>query len=76
MKKNDNESRVVILQLDVAECEHGNQHIVGAEVLADSATVYEAPDTGRTCSIGWRRSATLDANWEATFGPRKRGPVN
>ena len=78
-KTSDEEPRVVLMKLDIAECKHGNQHIVGAEVLADSATVYEASELDsdtHSSSVGWRRSAALDANWEATFGPQKPGLVN
>ena len=73
MKKTTEDARVVVVKLDLEQCEHGHEHIVDAEVLADSATVYEAPEA-RGSSVGW--GSTLDANWEAIFGPRKPRTVN
>lgn len=69
-KNNDNEPRVVVAKLDLTECEHGNMHITDVEVLADTATVYEAPDAPTGMRRGLRWSHEYVNNWARTFGPK------
>lgn len=71
--------KIIGVQIELTECEHGNMHVSDIRPITDAAIVYDAPDSDHvltSSTFGWRPSPKLDENWKRTFGEKDEAELN